>query len=222
MSLQYIPDPIKSSPLKSFIKYAEKQQKQEDKKKRKKLLSLEYFLYMRGILKDMFGFDNYNLMLSEFNISERKPKKIIKDLLSSFENKYFSNGVFNKEIFEQDYNNKLNHFINSFNINSAEEIAQTIVKKNEYGLNNNFENEQTFENIEEFKTSLNDRKEELEFLMLYLAKSNNQDFNKFIKKNESSQLVNDITNRTLFLNIRNEYQLKLNEYKSKPKKLKAL
>ncbi len=222
MSLQYIPDPIKSSPLKSFIKYAEKQEKKEDKKKRKKLLSLEYFLYMRGILKDMFGFDNYNLMLSEFNISERKPKKIIKDLLTSFENKYFSNGVFNKEIFEQDYNNKLNHFINAFNINNAEEIAQVIVKKNEYDLNNNFENEKTFENIEDYKIALNDRKEELEYLMLYLAKSNNQDFNKFIKKNESSQLVNDITNRTLFLNIRNEYQLKLNEYKLKPQKLKAL
>lgn len=224
MSLRFIPDSAKTSPLKMFLKYAEDKEKKELKKKRKKLLSFEYFLYMRGLLDEIFGFQGMFLksILNEYNIEERKPKKILKDILSSFENKYFNEGKFNREIFDKDYNNYLSQFSKSFNTVKEEEIAQNIVVKNEYKDSNSFENEKVFTNVEEFKSSLEDRQKEMAFLMMYLAKIKENNYNTFLKTNEGSQIVNDIASRELFTKIRSEYQNDIvNKLKKENIKIKA-
>lgn len=223
MSLRFIPDSTKISPLKMFLNYAERKEKKELKIREKKLLSFEYFLYTRGMLNNLFGFQGQflNSILNEFNIEEKNSKQILKELLSNFEEKYFKSGKLDIAMFERNYSFNLKEISEKFKTTDEHIIADIIVSRNEYKEVLQKEDSNNFESLQEFKKSLEERKKEMEFLTMYLAKTNKEDYSRFIDKNESSQLVNDIAARSLFVKMRNEYQEELKSKVKQSKKLKA-
>lgn len=220
MSLRFIPNEAKLSPLKMFLKYAKDKEKQEMRLKKKKLMSLENFLYIRGTISDIFGFNDLFLqsILKEFNIKEKEPKIILDEILYNFNTKYIINGSFQLELFNNDYNNRFNFLSNKYNEKEEIIIVQKVLENNELESRLSFKNNNELTDLSEYKAMLATRKIEMEFLTMYLAKAENKDLNSFILKNENSKLINDIANRDSFIKLRENYQkTKLLKLKNKNK-----
>lgn len=220
MSLRFIPNEAKLSPLKMFLKYAKDKEKQEMRLKKKKLMSLENFLYIRGTISDIFGFNDLFLqsILKEFNIKEKEPKIILDEILYNFNTKYIINGSFQLELFNNDYNNRFNFLSNKYNEKEEIIIVQKVLENNELENRLSFKNNNELKDLSEYKSMLATRKVEMEFLTMYLAKVENKELNNFILKNENSKLINDIANRDSFIELRESYQkTKLLKLKNKNK-----
>lgn len=223
MSLRFIPNEAKLSPLKMFLKYAKDKEKQEMRLKKKKLLSLENFLYIRGTISDIFGFNEIFLqsLLKEFNIKEKEPKIILNEILSNFNTKYIINGNFQLELFNNDYNNRFKFLSNKYKEKEEIIIVQKVLNNNELESRISFKNNNELDNLSTYKSMLESRKVEMEFLTMYLTKTSNTELNNFIVKNESSKLINDITNRESFIKLRNEYQKTISLKLKNKNKIKA-
>lgn len=225
MSLRFIPDESKLSPLKMFLKYAEDKEKQRFIARRKKLLSLEYFLYVRGTIRDMFGFQELfiNSMLDEFNIKEKEPKEVLNEIFSNMDSKYLINGKLNFNLFNNDYNERFDFLANKYEEKNEVLLVQEVINNNDYEVKDIivFKNNKELNNISEYKFNLANRIIEMEFLTMYLAKTNDKNLKDILDKNEDSQILNDIINKELFINIRKEYQEKISDNLITSKKNKS-
>lgn len=218
MSLRYIPNITKLSPLQMFLKSAKDEENKHHRKMDKKLRSLEYIMYMKQALGYFFT-DNtvLNNYLEQFEIENKKIKKNLEKLKEDNFNRYFVNDQFNKVRFEQDFENILNRLVQRFEETAPLQIAVKIIDKHEI-LNGELVTPDICENVNEYRERLKERQEEMQYLFMYLAKASTSELKEITTKRPNSELVQTIMEQDIYRQIRNSYSHDMQQAIRKDKK----
>jgi len=219
MSLRYIPNNTKLNPLQMFLKFAKEQEDVAHRKMIKKRQSVEYFMLMRKALGYFFT-DNLFLAsyLEQFELENKKIKKNLEKVQADTLKKYFENNSFNKDRFEQDFQNILSSLSVRFNESEPLSLAVRIIEKNEI-VTGELIKPDVCVNLDEYKTRFKERQEEMQYLFMYLAKASDKELSQIKTLKPNSELVQSVTDSDLYIKIRQSYQQQLQQAVIKDKKV---
>lgn len=205
MSLRFIENTTKLSPIQMFIKSARDAEHRHYLKQEKKLRSLEYLYALRRVMGCLFT-DSLTLndFFEQFVIQSKNIKKQIEEEQMNLLKMYFENNQFNKEKFEQNYTALLTSLAQRFNEDEPSNIALKIIDKNEL-RNGELIQPDVSINIAEYKQRHQERSDELKFLTMYLATASDKELKLINKQRPNSELVDFIKNREDFIKLKSSY-----------------
>lgn len=206
MSLRFIPNTTKLSPLKMFALAAETKEKEYYKNLQKKRQSVEALMYLRRTLYCLFGDDTF--LGRYFEQFEVENKKIMEDLERSqiyLLDRYLKDGRFDRVKFDSDLDNLLKKFSNKYKEDEPTNIVLKIIENNEM-LNKELKNPDIVNTLEQFELKKKERNLELSFLTMYLAAASDKEHDKIIKLKPNSELLSTIKNQQSYKELRNAYR----------------
>ncbi len=205
MTLRYIPNSTKLSPIQMFLKAARDDDRRFYLKREKKLRSFEYLYALRRAMGALFP-DNIliNDFFEQFAIQNKNIKKQLEKEQLAILNNYFENNNFNKIKFEQDFITLTNRLSEKFNESDPTMLAIKIIDKNEL-RNGELVQPDICQDIGEFKQRYLDRNDELKYLTMYLATASVSDIKNLNQQKPNSELLEIIQGKEEFIKLRQSY-----------------
>lgn len=205
MSLRYIPNNTKLSPIQMLLKSARDEEHRNLLKRDKKMRSFEYIYNLRRTMGMLIS-DSFilNEFFAQYLIENREIKKQIEKEQKAMLREYFSNNEFNRVKFEQDFTTILSNLSSRLNETEPSIIAIKLIDRNEL-RNGELKNPDVYNDLAEYKQRHLERNEEIKFLTMYLATASDKEL-KIIKENRpNSEIVEHLKNRDDFIKLRAAY-----------------
>lgn len=206
MSLRFIPNTTKLSPIKMFALAAEEKEKEYYKNLQKKRQSVETLMYLRRTLYCLFSDDTFlGRYLEQFEVEN---KKIMADLERSqiyLLDRYLKDGQFDRIKFDSDLDNLLKKFSNKYQEEEPTNIVLKIIENNEM-LNNELKHPDVVNTLEQFEVKKKERNLELSFLTMYLAAASDKEHEKIMKAKPNSELLSTIKSQQSYKDLRAAYR----------------
>lgn len=205
MSLRFIPNNTKLSPIQMLLKAATDEEHRNLLKREKKMRSFEYIYNLRRtmgmLISDSFVLNEF---FAQYLIENREIKKQIEKEQKALLKEYFSNNEFNRVKFEQDYKSILSNLASRLNETEPSMIAIKLIDRNEL-KNGELQNPDVYTNINEFKQRYLERNEEIKFLTMYLATASDKELKTIKEHRPNSEIVEHLRTREEFVKIRSAY-----------------
>lgn len=206
MSLRFIPNTTKLSPLKMFARAAEEKEKEYYRNLQKKRQSVEHLMFLRRTLYCLFTDESFlGRYLEQFEIEN---KKIMADLEKSqmiLLDRYLKDGQFDRIKFDSDLDNLLKKFSNKYKEDEPTNIVLKIIENNEM-LNKELKNPDVMDTLEKFESKKKERSLELSFLTMYLAAASDKEHEKIMKAKPNSELLLTIKGQQHYKDLRESYR----------------
>lgn len=206
MSLRFIPNTTKLSPLKMFARAAEEQEKKHYHNIQKKRQSVEHLMFLRRTIYCLFADESF--LGRYFEQFEIENKKIMADLEKSqmlLLDRYLKNGEFDRARFDSDLDNLLKKFSNKYKEDEPTNIVLKIIENNEM-LNQELKNPDVMDSIEKFEAKKKERSLELSFLTMYLAAASDKEHDTIMKAKPNSELLLTIKGQQYYKDLRAAYR----------------
>lgn len=206
MSLRFIPNTTKLSPLRMFERAAEEKEKAYYRNLQKKRQSVEHLMFLRRTLYCLFTDESFlGRYLEQFEIEN---KKIMADLEKSqlmLLDRYLRDGLFDRIKFDADLDGLLKKLSNKYKEDEPTNIVLKILDNNEI-VNKELKNPDIVDTLENFEIKKKERNLELAFLTMYLASASDKEHEKIMKAKPNSELLMTIKGQKQYKDLRDAYR----------------
>lgn len=206
MSLRFIPNTTKLSPLKMFARAAEEKEKEHYRNIQKKRQSVEHLMFLRRTLYCLFTDESF--LGRYFEQFEIENKKILADLEKSqmvLLDRYFKNGEFDRIKFDADLDLLLKKFSTKYKEDEPTNVVLRMIENNEM-LNQELKTPDVVNSLEKFEAKKKERSLELSFLTMYLAAASDKEHEKIMKAKPNSELLMTIKGQQQYKDLRAAYR----------------
>lgn len=206
MSLRFIPNTTKLSPLKMFARAAEEKEKEYYRNLEKKRQSVEHLMFLRRTLYCLFTDESFlGRYLEQFEIENKKIMADIEKSQMKLLDRYLKDGQFDRIRFDADLDNLLKKFSNKYKEDEPTNIVLKIIENNEM-LNKELKKPDIVDTLENFEAKKKERSLELAFLTMYLASASDKEHDKILKAKPNSELLLTIKAQQNYKDLRDAYR----------------